>query len=197
MIKTNRFVLSLAAIGMMLATAACASGNGGSDGQSSGTGDGSTSFTDTVIGGDLGLPYEVLEEGVDHISIGTRAIYQHYPPSSGQHYGGPAAPIRNGIYRDPVDPEVWVHNLEHGYVLVLYNCSADCDAIEASMRDLNRTVPNSKYGYPKLIASPNDQIQTAVVALAWGWQLDLDEPDLEALVDFYRRFADNGPEDAP
>jgi len=63
----------------------------------------------------------------NHVDPGTKVTYEHNPPTSGCHYNldkagkSQFAPIKPGVYTQSVDPEYWVHNLEHGYVVVVYD----------------------------------------------------------------------------
>ena len=139
--------------------------------------------------------YEVPDEGREHIEFPTLANYAHYPPSSGLHYG---RTLEWGFYQDEIPPEYWVHSLEHGGIVVLYNCSGDCQATEDALWQLMDTAPpEDVFNEVKILISPNSQIESPVVALAWGWQLDLDSPDYDVLLDFYQRRVNLGPELAP
>ena len=82
-----------------------------------------------------------------HISQPSKVTYNHDPPTSGCHYslGIGKAPISPGVYDKHVDPEYWVHNLEHGYIVVLYNCPSGCPAdIAALTRWLTGTHPTPR-----------------------------------------------------
>lgn len=72
------------------------------------------------------------DQGRDHIPVGeVRNDYNSNPPTSGPH--GPLAAW--GIHDVPVPKESAIHNMEHGGVVVWYNCEAgdtplpqdDCD----------------------------------------------------------------------
>jgi hypothetical protein len=139
--------------------------------------------------------YAVPDEGAFHIEFPETATYEHYPPSSGLHYG---RILEWGLYDEEVPPEFWVHNLEHGGIVVLYNCSDDCAEVEVALEELLATAPPEEvFNEVKIVVSPNSQIESPVVALAWGYQLDLQSPDLEVLLDFYARHVNQGPELAP
>jgi hypothetical protein len=58
-------------------------------------------------------------------------------------------------------------------------------------------LPESKWGEAKVLIFPFSGLDTLIVALAWGWQLNLDEFDADALTEFYVRHLDRGPEDVP
>lgn len=58
--------------------------------------------------------------GGGHLQPPEVGTYGTNPPSSGNHYGG--SPV-GGVFREHVAPEVWLHNLEHGHVIILYRAS--------------------------------------------------------------------------
>lgn len=77
-------------------------------------------FTWLFIESSKPLPgVKVEDEGREHVTIGTKVEYRTDPPTSGKHY---ADWIRAGIYSEPKDDRNLVHSLEHGYVILSYNC---------------------------------------------------------------------------
>ncbi len=69
-------------------------------------------------------------EDSPHVPIGTPVTYGSNPPSSGPHYPVWAAFQE---YATPVDRRYYVHDLEHGAVVLLYNCDLlDAGAPDAS-----------------------------------------------------------------
>lgn len=55
----------------------------------------------------------------EHIEVGKEAQYNSNPPTSGPHY---EEWIKAGVYETPKDDRNLVHSLEHGYVIMSYNC---------------------------------------------------------------------------
>ena len=147
-----------------------------------------------VTATEIELPYE----GALHIPVGQTGTYQHYPPSSGPHWNQPSlAPVTWGAYRDSVRPEQWIHNLEHGGIVILYNCPDGCPDTVAALEKFARRVPNSRFGNQKVVVSPNSEITSKIVALAWTRELDLSDFDRERLLEFYKRWVDTGTEQVP
>lgn len=62
---------------------------------------------------------KVADLGRGHVSVGEQVDYNSNPPVSGKHY---ADWIRSGVYEGPKDDRNLVHSLEHGYVIMSYNC---------------------------------------------------------------------------
>lgn len=59
--------------------------------------------------------------GRDHVPSGTPVTYNSNPPTSGPHN---EKWERAGIYDQVLPDEKLVHSLEHGYVIISYNCGA-------------------------------------------------------------------------
>lgn len=62
---------------------------------------------------------KIADLGRGHVPVGENVDYNSNPPTSGKHY---ADWIRSGIYETPQDDRNLVHSLEHGYVVMSYNC---------------------------------------------------------------------------
>lgn len=137
----------------------------------------------------------IPNEGEGHEADGTPLTFNHYPPSSGTHYGAPAA---YGYYEQPVSEGYFVHSLEHGAVLVLYNCPTACPDLQAKLNALYDSAPKRRCDDVRMIVAPYSQGMTTPIALiAWGKQLDLAAYDEKAILNFYKRYEDRGPELIP
>jgi len=136
----------------------------------------------------------VPEEGYAHVPTGSPVLYKHNPPASGPHYPQIARP---GVYLREVPPGYWVHNLEHGYVVVLYRWPGAPPQVLRELQEIYNTLPKSKYGYVKLIVAPYPKLRRLLTAIAWTRILELDRVDRACLEEFYRTYVDRGPEDAP
>lgn len=134
------------------------------------------------------------DEGRQHVPVGTRVRYGHYPPTSGPHWPRPA---RWGVYDEAVPEEVWVHNLEHGGIVLLYHCPTPCPDLVRQLRLVYATFPSSKHGHVKLLITPYPKLRTRLAILAWTWLDELEELDRDRLLRFYKTHVDRGPEDVP
>jgi hypothetical protein len=106
-------------------------------------------------------------EGNAHVPPGTTVTYRHDPPLSGPHYG---AWVASGIYDEPVDPRGWVHNLEHGWMVVLHAEDAAPELVEV-LHDFWRRPPGDpqcpENPRPRIIVSPARGLPADVGVAAW------------------------------
>lgn len=91
-----------------------------------------------------------------------------------------------GVYRQPVETELAVHSMEHGAIWLAYHPDLAADqiaALEAKADDFTLVAP-----YPDL--------ESNVVATAWGAQITVDEVPNDNLDRFIARYKGQGPENA-
>lgn len=129
--------------------------------------------------------------GQGHVSVGTKITYTYCPPASGRHYAQPAAPITARVYGpdEALIPEQWVHNLEHGGLVILYK---DAAVDQAALRSVFDAIPPSPIcGFDPggkspgpVIARFNDMAWPFAV-LVWDRVLPLQTLDQQAVLDFY------------
>jgi hypothetical protein len=142
-------------------------------------------------------------QGIEHIEKGeAHAPYNSTPPTSGPHWNILGeAPVPWGIYREPIADEAQIHNLEHGGVIIQYNCR-DCPDLASQLEDFgSRYVaahPLARYpSSAKLVVAPYYDMPSRIALTAWG-RIDLldayDEARMTRFIDAYR---DNGPEAVP
>lgn len=66
------------------------------------------------------LPGEAaLQDGRSHLPEGSKVEYKFNPPTSGDHY---PSWITKGFYDTPRADGYLVHSLEHGYIIIWYDC---------------------------------------------------------------------------
>jgi hypothetical protein len=147
----------------------------------------------------LGQPASDL--GRSHVRRGTSVRYAYCPPTSGEHYNDlPDGPIPAQFYAPDRTtlPQGWVHNLEHGGVVVLYSCTkGSCaDAELAPLRSYVQSNPASPLcgRTDALLATRFDDLPTPFAVVAWDRALFLESPDVAAITAFYAQRGDQGPE---
>jgi hypothetical protein len=99
------------------------------------------------------------EAGRDHIGPGEQPDnWNSNPPTSGDHLASPLAP---GVYNSDQDMRAMVHNLEHGYVVMVYK------GIPDDQVDQLRQFVDARNG-SKLVLSPWSGLdQNGVALIAW------------------------------
>lgn len=140
--------------------------------------------------------------GRNHVETGSSVTYEFCPPTSGSHYNasrlGPIPPVFYGK-DDTTVPEGWIHNLEHGAMVVLYRCPEGCatDA-QTALGALQQQLPASPLcGFPpgsNVVVTRFDQLPTPYAAVVWGRVVFLDSLDVSAITTFYAQSADRAPE---
>jgi hypothetical protein len=133
-----------------------------------------------------------------HLPEGTAIDYATNPPAGGPHY-----PVWAtwGVHMNPVPRPYYVHNLEHGGVVLLYKCtdSAMCASAEAFLKSVMDAVQTDSTCQPpvrvRVVITRDDAIPTPFAASAWGWTYVSDCPDMPSLLDFVRTHYAHGPED--
>ncbi|MEP7358026.1 MAG: DUF3105 domain-containing protein [Anaerolineales bacterium] len=136
---------------------------------------------------------DVTVQGRDHIAEGVpHDPYNSDPPTSGPHY---AQPAQAGFYDDAPADEYLVHSMEHGYVIIWYNCAqytaGTCDDLKAKVRDtLSRAGVSAISGTLKLIAVPRPSMPQVLALTAWGRIDKLTQYNASEIIDFIKAFRD-------
>ena len=113
--------------------------------------------------------------------------------AKGWHYGDAVAPP--GISREPILNEIQVHNLEHGEIMVQYDCPQECPEIVSKLEAIVRSYPK------KVILAPYPGIfeasQKRIALTAWTKLVYLDDVDEAFIRKFIRNNKDKAPEFFP
>jgi Protein of unknown function (DUF3105) len=105
------------------------------------------------------------------------SAYNSRPPSSGSH-----CPVwgHYGAYTEasPLPACNFVHNLEHGAVVVLYHCPDGCDDIVSALQGaIDAAGPDpdcAQSGGKRIVLTPYADMDTKVAASAWGYTFTAD-----------------------
>jgi uncharacterized protein DUF3105 len=163
-----------------------AEGCGG--GSSSSSAPGPLPSTDPAcVMSEAGVPNEVWA----HVAEGTSVTYRSNPPASGPHY-----PVwaRYEAFTTAVARPYWVHNLEHGAIVLLYRPDAPAAGVTA-LRDTFRALPNDPAcGHPRALLTPDPALPRAFAAVAADRMLVGDCVNAEAIRQFTQTYRGRGPE---
>jgi hypothetical protein len=152
------------------------------------------------------LGFVVSDLGRNHILDQTQKVeYDYCPPGSGPHWNiARVAPVPRGFYQpdQTVQPEQWIHNLEHGAVVVLYSCGSDgkscpsADELAVLRRVFDETQPTPQAiacQLPnKVVVARFDTMTTRFALVAWDRELLSNTADVDQFKIFAQQFQD-GP----
>lgn len=139
--------------------------------------------------------------GRSHVDAGTVVKFTWCPPASGNHYNATGqGPIRAGFYDQNTGtiPQGWIHNLEHGAIVLLYKCPGPgCeDAGQSEMQSLLARWPKSPIcqippgGTVTPVITRFDDMPYNFAAVVWDMVLPMDTLDEQALFDFYAAYGE-------
>ena len=130
-----------------------------------------------------------------HVAPGTRIRYANCPPASGRHYSVTGEfPVKARVYGpdEPTLPQGWIHNLEHGALVLLYKCPGPaCDSAgQAALTALYAKFPTSPIckiaaGDQTPVIVRFDDMPWPYAAVVWDVVLPLQTLDETQLFAFY------------
>ena len=136
-----------------------------------------------------------------HVQPGDFVRYGYCPPASGKHINLPGSlgPIPPKVYGpdNRILPQNWIHNLEHGGLVVLYRCEGSnaCtdegqDAFRAFYADFPNSpicnIPPGGSGLSPVIAR-FEEMAWPYAALLWGQVLPLESFDTAQILAFFQQ----------
>ena len=136
-----------------------------------------------------------LAAGV-HVAQCSQVVYATNPPTSGEHYPSWAA---YRAYPTRVGRPFWVHDLEHGAIVITYNCPEGCAAEVATLTAYLAQWPRdprcSDAVRNRFVVTPDPELDVRFAASAWGFALRSSCFDLPALATFIEAHYAQAPED--
>jgi hypothetical protein len=132
----------------------------------------------------------------DHIEPCSDVEYAMNPAVFGDHYPSWAA---FQTYDYPVPMGYLVHSLEHGAVVVLYDCPEGCtDEVAEAQTAIDEWPVDPLCSIDikrRVILVPRPELGSRWAATAWGYSIKADCFDVALFADFYARHVGNAPED--
>lgn len=159
-------------------------------------------FISTIALSKISQPQEALvgtqqpDQGQKHVQQNQKHDdYNSSPASSGPHYADASAPTNWGIYEKEVPAEIYLHNEEHGGVVITYKPELLTTEDLSKLRTL--LVPKSKdaaFQPSRFILTPSANNTRAIQIASWRWTLSLDKYDEQSIVKFYKQHVNKSPE---
>lgn len=130
-----------------------------------------------------------------HVTTCSDVTYGSNPPTSGPHYPIWAAYT---TYTTPVPWGYLVHDMEHGGVVIAYDCPSGCDADVAALQAFLDARPADPMCadpvHARIVLVPEPGLGVRFAAAAWGWALRSDCLDLAAIGAFIDAHYAHAPE---
>lgn len=131
-----------------------------------------------------------------HLSLCTAIEPATNPPSGGEHWPVWALYAK---YASPIPRELYVHNLEHGGVVITYRCKDPCPELVATLEGVFDEVvdPYCVTMSPpttRLVLTPDAKIPTPIAVSTWRATYTATCLDPPSLKDFIQRFIGHGSE---
>ncbi|HMI83542.1 MAG TPA: DUF3105 domain-containing protein [Polyangiaceae bacterium] len=177
---------------MVLIFAALAS-CGSEPGPSGAAGAGGTGGAPPGDGGDCQTVVAThLIEGAQHVAVCSPLSYATNPPSSGNHY---AIWADYRTYQRPIQRGFWVHSLEHGAVVITYNCPEGCaEEVTAAQTFVDGLPADCGPMARRVILTPDPELDVRFAASAWGATLRASCFDRATFSAFFSDHYDHAPE---
>jgi len=152
--------------------------------------------------------YVQPDMGRTHVATGAKVTYTYCPPASGAHYNATGVgPITPRVYgpSDRALPEGWIHDLEHGAMVILYRGRDGDPGITEAGQDALRALFDEFPASPVCGIQPGtsqgpvmarfDDMEWPYAALLWGQVLPLSELDTAQILEFWQISGErNNPE---
>lgn len=141
--------------------------------------------------------------GVSHPNLGGQHIargasheaYNSDPPSSGPHYSDSGAPTSWGVYSQEVQDEVFLHNEEHGGIIITYQPNLlSADQLKKLSALFLPPFSNKTFSPAHAIVTPRAKDTHMIELASWTYTLNLDSYDEATIIQFYNQHAGKAPE---
>ncbi len=133
-----------------------------------------------------------------HVSPCTHVDYATNPPSGGDHWGVWAA---FASYDVPVPREMYVHDMEHGALILLHDCDGACPDVLAALAEAKDAVAGDPLCLQipdgpteRVITTPDPLLNTPIAMAAWGATYTATCIDVPSLRDFAKAHYGHGTE---
>jgi hypothetical protein len=127
---------------------------------------------------------EEHQDNPSRLHVSGPVDYPDPPPTGGMHdqcWG------TWGVHDSTLAPEHWVHNLEHGGMVLLYHCDDGCSAEVERMKAFVTA-------HPRTLLTSYAELPKRFAVVAWGYRVVSDCLDDAVLARFYAEHFDRGPE---
>jgi hypothetical protein len=138
-------------------------------------------------------------QGQNHFATGQsiQTVNQSYnsdPPTSGPHWPNWS---NWGVFQQAIPGEMQVHNLEHGGVVIQYDCPQGCPQAVNTLSSYAFRYPATNFTGVLLAPRPNLPEGARIALTAWTHRLLLKTVDTDKINQFVAAYIGKGPEQDP
>jgi hypothetical protein len=138
----------------------------------------------------------LLIPAANHVTTCSPVAYATNPPSGGPHWPVWAS---RGKYTETVRREMYVHNLEHGWIVLSYRCKDACPEVVAALEKAFDEASDAYCianggGLSRVLLTPDPLLATPIAASAWGATYTATCIDPTSLADFITTRVGRGTE---
>lgn len=131
-----------------------------------------------------------------HVETCSAVEYATNPPSGGPHWPVWASQAK---YAAPVPRQMYVHNLEHGWIVLAYRCKDACPEVVAALEKAFDETADTYCvshgdGMSRVILTPDPLLATPIAASAWGATYTATCIDPPSIADFIAKRIGRGTE---
>ncbi len=110
----------------------------------------------------------VADLGREHVPPGTKVDYNSNPPTSGNHY---ADWVKKGVYSAVKEDGYLIHSLEHGYIIISYNCEAHPQSLKLVPQALAHTGNDEATDSASSPQAPSAESTPSATISGGDWEL--------------------------
>ncbi len=135
-------------------------------------------------------------QGGTHIQEGAKhPAYNSDPPSSGWHYNDASAPTQWGVYTQELPPEIFLHNEEHGGVIITYSPKLlPADQLKKLQVLFAPPYSDKNFTPSKAIVMPRAADTHMLELASWTVTYNMDSYNQQTLENFYLQHVSHSPE---
>lgn len=135
-------------------------------------------------------------QGGTHIQVGAKhPAYNSDPPSSGWHYSNAYAPTQWGVYTQELAPEIFLHNEEHGGVIITYSPKLlPADQLKKLQALFAPPYSDKNFTPSKAIVMPRTEDTHMLELASWTVTYNMDSFNQQTLENFYLQHVSHSPE---
>jgi hypothetical protein len=125
-------------------------------------------------------------QGEKHIAEGAKhEVYNSELPSSGSHYQDASSPAEWGIYTQELPPEIFLHNEEHGGVVIAYSPNLPQQQIKSLQKLFASPSSDKTFSAGKFILIPRASNKQPIELASWMRTYSLASYDQSKIEKFY------------